>query len=192
MRMLHGRRSRPGLSEIVGAVLTIALTIIAGGVVFSYVNGEAKVSELSLGQSVGATNSFLNEQFNVVNVNFTTSALSMWFYNYGGVNLQPIQVQIYTGSKSVFVQFNATKVTNLNSPSGCNVAATTSYESPILYNSRKGASNPSGVVNIAQGAVAKITLTFPSCISSTYTSGTTYYMNVVGLYGNAVTYYQTR
>jgi len=172
--------------------LTIALTLVAGAAVFSYVNDTAGVSEKVLGQSVGAVNAYLSEQYNVVNVNFTTTSLSLWFYNYGGVNLQPIQMQLYNSSRSLLVQFNATRITNLNSPSGCNVAASTSYENPILYNARKGASNPSTVVNIAQGAIAKITFTLPSCVSTTFKASHTYYMTVTGLYGNTISYFQTR
>ena len=184
-------RRRPGVSEIVGSVLTIALTIIAGTAVFSFVNSQAGVSEGQLGQSVGAVNAYLSEQFSVVNINFTTSSLSLWFYNYGGVYLQPVQVQLYNASRSLLVQFNATKVINLDNPTSCNVAAT-SFENHILYIALKGASNPSGVVMIAPGAVAIITFTLPSCIATTLATGNTYYMAVTGLYGNTITYFQTR
>ena len=189
MRLSRGRRR--GVSEIVATVLTVAITIVAGAAVFGYVNAQAGVAEGQLGQAGDAVNAYLNEQFSVVNINFTSNALSLWLYDYGGVNLQPVQVQLYNGSKTLFVQFNATKVVDLNDPSGCDVAAS-SYESPILYNALKGAVNPSGVVDIAQGAVKSITLTLPSCVSTTFASGKTYYVSVTGLYGNTMTYFQMR
>ena len=189
MRLSRGRRR--GVSEIVATVLTVAITIVAGAAVFGYVNAQSGVSENQLGQAAGAVNNYLSEQYSVVNINFTASSMSLWFYNYGGINLQPVQFQLYNASKSLFVQFNATKVVNLDNPGGCNVAAT-SYEHPLLYNALPGGSNPGGVVNIARGAIAKITFTLPSCISTTFTSGRTYYASVTGLYGNTVQYYETR
>jgi hypothetical protein len=172
-------------------MLTIALTIIAGAAVFSYVNGQAGVSEKQLGQAAGATNAFLSEQFSVINVNYTSTMLTLWFYNYGGVNLQPVEVQVYTSGKTFFVQYSATQVINETNPSGCTVAASTSNEDAILYNAAPGAVNPSGVVNILQGTVGTETLTLPGCMTGSYKAGTTYYTTVVGLYGNTVTTYQT-
>ena len=189
MRVSRGRRR--GVSEIVATVLTVAITVVAGAAVFGYVNAQAGVAEGQLGQSVGAVNAYLNEQYGVGNINFSNSALSVWFYNYGGVSLQPVQVQLYNSSRSLFVQFNATKVVNLDNPGGCSVAAS-SYESPILYNSLTGATNPSGVVDIAKGAVASITFTLPRCLSASLSSGRTYYVTVTGLYGNRVTYFEMR
>jgi hypothetical protein len=190
MRVSRGHR-RLGLSEAIGAVLTIALTLIAGAAVFSYVNSQALVSEQQLGASSGATNNYLAEQYSVINANYTASSVSLWLYNSGQVNLQPVEVQVYNTAKTFFVQYSATQVINENNPTGCTVAASTSNENPILYNAAPGANNPSGVVSIGQGTVGKITLTLPSCVGYSFTSGTAYYMTVVGHYGNTVTYYQT-
>ena len=63
LRMSNRRRGRAGISEVVAAVLTIAITLIAGAALFGYVNGQAATSESNLGNAVGGNVNFLNERF---------------------------------------------------------------------------------------------------------------------------------
>jgi len=56
-------RRRKGVTELITAMLLIAMTLVAGFAVFGYVRLQANVSELSYAQSVGGTMSYLQERF---------------------------------------------------------------------------------------------------------------------------------
>ncbi len=193
MRRNHSRRR--GISELVASLLTVAITIIAGVAVFGWVNSQAGVSEGLYGQSVGNTVNFLNERFVVVNLNFTSDNMTVWVYNNGGVALRVVQVMVYNSSKSFDFMFNATNVVNENG--GCSVSVSQYgwLEKPVLYNGAAQSSPQSGSVDIAPGTVGEITLSLPvgldSCGTPAFVSGVTYYVNVLGLYGNDVVYLQS-
>ncbi len=180
-------------------MLTIAITIVAGATAWGYVNSQARVSEQNLGNSVGNTNSFLNERFSVVYFNFSAAntAISIWLYNNGGINLNSVAVIVYDSAKtSLWIRWDSSKVTD--NIASCSTTATSSLEKPTLYNPQVPLSQQtSGFANFGQGSISKLTLTIPasgSFCSHTYTfvSGTTYYAQVLALYGNQVTFFQTR
>ena len=212
MKFIGPGQRRPALSETIGALLSVAITLVAGATVFGYVKTQAGVSENMLATSFGATGSFLSERFVVVDINYSSSApstsLSIWFYNSGKVNLYPVRVEIYnasvTGGNKIDIIYDAstvstTRVKNIGASqvtTTCSTAATSSNEKPTLYNAKLSASQQaSGVVNIAQGAISKLTLymqTPCSSVNISYQTGMTYYVNVLGLFGNTVIYFQTK
>lgn len=191
-----GAARRRGISELVGSLLAIAMTLIAGAAVFGYVNSQAGVSEVAYGNSVGANVGYLNENFKVIDMYFpSTTEVSFWLYNVGGGPLLLSSVRLYGTAGLVNLMFNFTQSggssTNyaydlLGSSSGCKLTAA-SFESPAL----------SGVdVKVQNGVL--ITLTIPGTASGcpsygqTFNTGTTYDITVVGLYGYSVTYYQEK
>lgn len=189
MKVRSSVARRRGISELIGSLLTIAITIIAGASVFGYVNGQAGVSERQYGQSVGGTVQFLEERFTVVQLNYTSSSVSsvtIWLYNMGQINLSPVQVLLYNNGRSLYLLYNATKVITYK-PSGCaTITPPGSYENPLLWNSKTG----SGLAVSIQ-TVQKVTLTLPSC-AGTFASGATYTVSILGVNGNVVVYSQTR
>ncbi len=196
LKFLRASR-RSAISEVLGVVLMVAMTLAVGAATWGYINGQARVSETLLGNSVGSTNNFLNERFSVIYFNFSSSAMSVWFYNSGTVSLYPIAVIVYDSAKtSIWIKYDASKVTD--NLATCSITATSSLEKPTLYNAQLSLGQQvSGFANFGQGSISKLTLTIPSSgsfcgHSYSYSTGTTYYAQVIGLFGNTVTYFQTK
>jgi hypothetical protein len=168
-------------------MLTIAITLIAGAAVFGYVNSQAKVTESQYGASVGSTVNFLQERFIVMDMNFSSSKVTIWIYNNGQVALSPIQILLYSVGRSTYLLYNATKVVSYK-PTSCSTAATTSNESPRLLWNAKTVTG----LNVTIQGIQRVTLALPSCSGASFASGTTYTVNILGLYGNSVVYYQAR
>ena len=64
---------------MVGAVLTIAMTLIAGAATWGFVRSQAGVSENALQSNAANTNNLLNEHFGVVDMYFgTTTSTTFW------------------------------------------------------------------------------------------------------------------
>jgi len=183
-RWYHARR-RHGVSEVEGAVLTIAITLIAGAALFGYVNDEAAVNEQKYGQAVGGTVNFLNERFAVVNMAFPSSnAVDIWLYNDGQLNLQVAQITLHDGSESQmnlaypgYSSSTSTETANGGFCNSINVPGSSLTTNPTLSSVSAGA----GTTPI------EITLQLPS--GCALTSGLTYDVSVLGVYGNVVTYY---
>lgn len=161
-------------------MLTIAITIIAGAAVFGYVDSQAGVSERQYGQSVGQTVAFLSEKFTVPFMSFTSTSATVWLYNSGTVNFQPVQVLFYNSTKSILLKYTASGVTDLNH-AGCTAPA--SNENPQL-----------SAINLQQNGLLQLTLTMPSfgagCVSYQLKNNVAYYVNVLGYYGNTVTHFE--
>lgn len=191
MRILSRAKRRRGVSELVATVLTIAITIITGTAVFGYVNNQAGLSENAYGQNSVSAIEALQENFAPFNMGFTSTAVSIYFYNSGATRFYPVQVTIYDSAKALDVLYTPTEVVNLNNPSSCTESPSSSFLSHPLYDPSAG-SQPSGVYGIAPGGISYLTLTLPSsCSLSFSTSGTIYYLVVTGLHGNTVTFAQS-
>ncbi len=177
-------RTKAGLSELIATMMVVAITIASGFAVFSYVNSQAGVSAQQYGNTVTNSISSLGEQFVIVDANFTSSGnnVTIWIYNNGQINLQPIQVLIYNSSRSVYIRHNWTHVTDLNSPATCTRTASTGLQNPKLNS-----------VNVTQGGMQKLTLSIPCPSGSqTFSSGRTYFVNVLARQGNVVVYNRQR
>lgn len=200
MRFSRRATSRLGVSEVIGTLLTIAITLIAGAATWSYANSQAGVSETALLNSSLTSNNFLNEQFKVIGLTFaSTTQVTFWAYNVGSVPLQFLSVRVSDSAGLVNMLYNYTKsgstktdqVYDLKSTlaSRCRLAGS-GYESPTLTATTVKTTN-----------AVTISLTIPnaqgSCSSDpsygqTFTSGTAYSLVITGLYGNVVTYSQTK
>ncbi len=189
-------RRRRAASELVGVVLAIAITLVAGAAAWGYVRSQASASEGAIQNGNQVTNNYLSEHFNVVDMYFGSStSATFWVYNTGSVTYQPFSVRLYGSGGNINILFNHTtsggtqteQVYDLRSSSAskCKTVAT-SYESPLLTATTVKTSN-----------AQLYTLTIPgaqgSCPSygATFQSGHTYTVVVTGLYGNVVTYSQT-
>jgi len=186
LKRRHYARKRSGVSEVVGSLLAIAITIIAGAAVFGYVNTQAGVTERQYGASVGGTVQFLEERFAVVQLNYTASSVTLWLYNVGQINLSPVQVFIYNNGRSTYLLYNATRIISYK-PNSCTTSASTTYENPLLWNPKTGTG-----ISASVQTVQKLTLTLPGCSGASFSSGTTYTVSILGVNGNVLLYSQTR
>lgn len=67
--MAHLKR-RHAVSELMGTLLMIGITLVAGAAVIGWVNGQAGASEQAYGSNVAANVNYLREHFVIVNVQF--------------------------------------------------------------------------------------------------------------------------
>jgi len=170
-----------------GALLTVAVTLIVGAAVFSYVNGEAGVQENRYGAAVAGTVNQLNEKFVVADMAFenlgqsgcTNSCVSFYIYNNGQIGLQLKQVLLYD---SIQTQMHYDCNSNLSCTAGAGTTCTSAASiSPAIGSSM----TPIAV----QGNPVQFTITLSGC---SFTSGTTYYLNILGVNGDDVIYYSVR
>ena len=186
MKIRLYNKKRGAVSELVGTLLMVALTLIAGAAVFSWINGQASSSEAAYGASVANNVNFLRERFSIVSMNFsngglaapctaTCSSLSVYLYNNGQLvdNISRISISAPPGSSSTFlpISFGPTSTT----VGGCTV-------NPILPNQKSA----SGLMKIQ--TLQKYTVNIPNCFgtSTPMTEGQSYLVTVYGLYGNSV------
>lgn len=173
------------------AVITIAITLIAGAALFGFVNGLATSSENKLGDSAANNANSLGEEFVVVDMSYSVSpaggdAVILWIYNSGSVTLQISGIQLYNSSSNIgdpglYALFyaNSSVTTAGASPCGSPLdpyGGLTNYR-PLSSLSVPPHSNPFQLIlNLPTG-----------CLQP----GTTYDVMVVGLYGNPVLYYSS-
>jgi hypothetical protein len=88
-------RSKLAVSEIMGAIVLIAITLAIGFAAWAWSASAAASSERSYGTSIGSNINYLKEDFNIVNVNFSsTNKVTVWFYNTGNVTVYIQQLWI--------------------------------------------------------------------------------------------------
>jgi hypothetical protein len=177
----------------VATILTIAITLIAGAAVFSFVNSQAGVSEKQYGQSVGGVVNQIQEKFVVFDLSFpAANQISVWIYNTGQTTLQIASIRVYnstapTSKFNLIYNYTTTGQTktdyvyDLTGTSACKKTATT-LESPTISSISK---SPTGT--------QLVTLTVPAAQSgcksygsAPFKSGYTYSVTVLGIYGNAM------
>lgn len=195
---------------MVGAVLAIGMTLIAGAAAWGFARGQAGASESALQSNAVNTNNFLSEHFGVVDMYFSTSTATggacagglscsavFWVYNTWSVTYSTFSIRLYGSGGNINVLFNYTQsgatrtgyVYDLRSNLAnlCKTAAT-NYVAPSLTSTN---------ANVKTTNAQVFTLTIPgtqgSCPSfgNTFQSTHTYTVVVTGIYGNVVTYSQT-
>ena len=106
--MKIGSKKRRAVSEIMGTLIMVTITLIAGAAVFGWINGQASNSESAYGQSVANNVNFLKERFVVVTQSFGTSPsgsacsgspvqcslMTFWLYNSGQVDFTLYSVRV--------------------------------------------------------------------------------------------------
>lgn len=95
--MKHFRR-RVALSEILGSLVMISITLIAGIGVFGFVNGQAANSAAAVGNNAAININFLNEHEVLVYAGATlplpSGKANIWVYNNGAEDLKISQVLV--------------------------------------------------------------------------------------------------
>ena len=190
------RKKRAGISELVATLLTIAITIISGAAVFSYVNSQAGVTEKLYGQSVGTVVNLMQEKFVVFDLSYpAANQISIYIFNTGQAGLQPFSVRVHNPTNTFNVMYNYTTsggtktdyVYDLKGTSACKVAAS-SKESPLLST----LTVPMTVTNVVTLTIPPTQSGCPSYGSTPFQTGSVYSVTVLGLYGNSVTASQVK
>ena len=164
--------------------MTIAITLVAGTAVFGYVRSQANVSELAYGQNVGSTLNFLQERFVIPLVSYSSTSVTIYIYNNGQTVDQFTQVDVYGPTRAAMdVVYDANYAT-VNSPTPCTGQTPGgTLESPPL-----GVSPTSFSVKV--NYIASITINLPRCNQLSFQPGVTYFIKILGQYGNTALYYQ--
>lgn len=203
LRYYRGKCRRIAASEAIGAMLAIAMTLIAGAAAWGFVRSQAGTSEGAINNNGVATNNMLSEHFGVTTMYFgavgSTTTTTFWVYNTGSLTFQVASVRVYDSAGLVNLLFSSTgtgasktdQVYDLKSAlsNQCITAATT-YESPSVTGTTVKVTNQ-------QFFTLTIPPTTSNCPSYGQTfgvagSGTTYTVVVTGIYGNSVTFSQQR
>ncbi len=198
MRYSSRKNRRVAVSETIGAMLAIAMTLIAGAAAWSFVRSQSAVSELALQNGVVGTNNYLAEHFNVIDQYYSAAtSTTFWVYNTGALTYQAYSVRFFGPSGTINLLYNYTTnaqgvktdyVYDLSSSlaTKCKTAAS-AYEVPTVSGTDVKSSD-------AQIYTLTIPGTVTNCPSFGYSlvSGTTYSVVVTGLYGNVVTHSATR
>jgi flagellin-like protein len=112
------KRRRVAVSELVGTLIMVAITLTAGAAVFGWINGQASSSEGAYGASVANNINFLKERFVVVSQSFgewpsgactgtpkECTMMSFWIYNSGQVAFTLASLNIYSQSAPLDITF---------------------------------------------------------------------------------------
>ena len=73
---MRSGKSRHAVSELMGTLIMIGITLVAGAAVIGWVNGQAGASEQVYGQNVANNVNYLSEHLVVVNIQFPSSGCS--------------------------------------------------------------------------------------------------------------------
>jgi hypothetical protein len=99
-----------------GAVILLGVTIVIGLAAFAWSRSTAVASENSYGNAIGSNINYLKENFNIVNVNFSsTNKATVWFYNTGNVTVTISQLWI---SNSTWSEAMLSSPTTISLPIG--------------------------------------------------------------------------
>lgn len=195
MRYNRAKNRRRAASESVGAMLAIAMTLIAGAAAWGFVRSQAGVSESSLLSGNVATNDMLSGTFGVTDMySATTTSMTFLVYNTGSLTFQIQSVRLYDSAGLINLFYNYTgsgaskadKVTDLKSTvSGhCRESAST-YESPSVTGTTVKTTNE----EFYTLTIPPTTTNCPS-YGQTIGSTTTYTVVVTSIYGDAITFSQ--
>jgi hypothetical protein len=166
--------------------MTVAVTLVAGTTVFGYVRSQANLSELALSQNVGSTLGFLQERFVVPLVSYSSNSVTIYIYNNGQTTDQFTQIEVYGPTRSAMDIVYDTNYATVNSPVACREQTPAgNLETPPL-----GATPSSFSVKVNN--IASITIKLPNCAQPqlSFQPGTTYFVKILGQYGNTAIYYQ--
>lgn len=199
---LSVKKQRVATSELMGALIMIAITLVAGAAVFGWVNGQAGSSENAYGQSAAASANYLREHFAPVTSTFTGAGgaacsgapkvctiANFWIFNNGQLSftLASLQIQSAVGAPAgnfLNIIYTPTSFTALNSGGtslGC-APNTPGFSVP--------GTNPIPVGTLSSSAYS---VTIPTSCGgvNSITVGQGFVITMTGLYGNVVQYQLT-
>ena len=165
----------------------IAITLVAGAAVFGFVNGQAGNSEKQYAQSAASNINYLNEHFVVVSVQFPTTCTGgagrcavLSIYNTGSASLTVQQISAVGGSLNVIGTSTGT--------SGSNGATSCASTTGLTYSYINTSSSTVTTGPIPNHVVPPATFTLSVPSGCSFSAGTSYTFQVLGLYGNTATY----
>ena len=164
--------------------MMMAITLVAGTAVFGYVRTQANISELAYGQNVGGTLNFLQERFVIPLVSYTSNTVTVYIYNNGQIVDQFTQLEVYGPTRSAMdIVYDANYAT-VNNPASCRGQTPGgNLETPPL-----GPYPSSFSVKINYDG--SVTLKLPTCTGLSFQPGVTYFVKILGQYGNTAVYSQ--
>lgn len=184
---LRGNRKRPGIAEIMGTLIMVAITLIAGSAVFGWIDGQAGSSENAYGQSVANNVNFLRESYSIVATQVlgcsggACTTLNLTLYNRGEVSLSVSSITIDTlpGASTSWSEpliFKASPSLT-TSPLGGNCSV------PAVTPNQEVASH---LLPVSTLSYPPYQVTIPACWSNYIVVGQSYIVTIQGLYGNIV------
>jgi len=199
---LSVKKRRVATSELMGALIMIAITLVAGAAVFGWVNGQAGSSENAIGQSAANNANYLREHFSQVTSTFTGPAgaacsgsptvctiANFWIFNNGQLSftLATLQIQSAVGAPApnflniIYTPTTFTAYNSAGSSLGC-APATPGFSVP--------STNPIPAGTLSSSAYS---VTIPASCGSVnkIVVGQGYVITMTGLYGNVVQFQLT-
>src|SRR5881628_1415463 len=153
--------------------MTIAVTLVAGTTVFSYVRSQANLSELALSQNVGGTLNFLQERFVVPLVSYTSNTVTIYIYNNGQTTDQFTQIEVYGPTRSAMDIVYDTNYATVSTPASCRGQTPAgTLETPPL-----GVLPTSFSVRVNYDG--SLTMTLPTCAGLGFLPGNTYFVKIL-------------
>jgi hypothetical protein len=130
------RRQRLAVSDVIGAIIMIAVTITVGFAAWAWARSAAVGAEKNYGSAIGQNINCLSENFVIPNANFSSTnpkLVTVWFYNNGNGTVYVSSISIsnstgtwtYTSGSTVIVKTGAGNSTTYN--------VGTSFKPGILY-----------------------------------------------------------
>jgi hypothetical protein len=192
LKLLRRRRSKLAVSEVMGVVIMLGVTISVGFAVWAWARSAATGSENSFGfYSIGTSVNTTNEKLAIVNANFSGTAtqnVTVWFLNYGGSVAYVNQVWISNVTSITAEQWtNATQnicVSNAGTTLNCG------SQTKLKVNCRSSTSclSTGYFAQIPAGSIKMVTFR----VNSPFKITVLYEFKVLTIYGNSYTYQQTR
>jgi len=190
-------RDRVAVSELVGTLIMVAITLVAGAAAFGWVNGQASVSEGAYGQNAAAGVNYLQEHFAPITSTFTAAGggactggvctvANFWVFNNGRVSftLSTLQIQSAVGASSFLnIIYTPTTFTAYNA-AGASLGC-----SPNTPGFSVPSTNPVPIGSLSQ---TPYSVTIATCSGlNDIVVGQGYVITMTGLYGNVVQFQVT-
>ena len=157
-------RRRIGVSEVVGSLVMIAITLIAGTAAFGYVNGQTGVAAGQIGNSVANNVNYLREKTTIALVNFdNNTGVSVYIFNNGAEVLTIASLIIVgptcVGSTNCLASTQGV-VTVSCAGATCSISGTASNPAPAATCTGKAVA---GLSNIALDSMARVSISLSGC-----------------------------
>jgi len=194
-------KRRQAVSELMGTLLMVGITLVAGFAIFGFVNGQAAASENQYGASVANNVNFLRENFVLVSVQFPSSSCSNFnattrfcnqatvaIYNNGAVDLTIQQISIANLTTRVAQGTHLVPDMVLTATSSI-TSATCGLTKPLASGQVSTGYSSSAAQPIKQQTVPPnvFTVNVPGSICTQgFLVGASYKVSVLGAYGNLI------
>ena len=192
-------RNRAAVSELVGTLIMVGITLVAGAAAFGWVNGQAATSEGAYGQNAAAGVNYLQEHFAPITSTFTgtggvacsgtpdvCTVANFWIFNNGRLafTLSTLQIQSAVGASSFLnIIFTPTTFTAFNA-AGASLGCT-----PSTPGFTVPSTNPVTIGTLSQSPYS---VTIPTCSGlNDIVVGQGYVITMTGIYGNVVQFQVT-